>query len=72
MLRYIPVPNNYESDALGEYISFDIHIINEDNDILLSISDVSTNENLVSDLCNLCNAGQLDPIHIYDVIEDTI
>ncbi len=72
MLRYIPVQKKFKSDELGEYISFDIKIINENNDILLSVPDVSTDGKLVSDLCSLCTAGKLDPIHIYDVIEDNI
>lgn len=34
------------------------------------IVDISTNRDRVSLLINLCNKLNLDPIHIYDVIED--
>ena len=35
-----------------------------------ALVDISTNRARVSLLVNLCNELDLDPIHIYDVIED--
>ena len=38
----------------------------------LSIEDISTDESFVSNLVNLCNHFQVDPIHLFDVVEDAI
>ena len=60
---------------IGSYISFGIIVLIENNkqkDELFRISDVSVNKALVEKLSILCTKEQLDPVHIYDVIEDNI
>lgn len=44
----------------------------EDNERkeVLKISDVSADKSRVEELVDLCNKEQLEPVHIYDVIED--
>lgn len=36
------------------------------------VSDISCNREFVSNLAEKCSVGQLDPIHIYDVVIDAI
>ena len=54
--------------------SFNLSYIDEmeDNERkeVLRISDVSADKSKVEELVDLCNKEQLEPVHIYDVIED--
>lgn len=38
----------------------------------LSIEDISTDKDFVDNLVNLCNRFQVDPIHLFDVVEDAV
>ena len=68
---YIPVKESLFSQELGSYCSFGMEVI--ENGVLHSkISDVSTDENFVAALARKCTAGELDPVHLPDVIEDSL
>ncbi len=55
------------------YTSFGIVITStQDNSVIERIKDISTSEAKITKLVNLCNELSLEPIHIYDVIEDFI
>lgn len=72
MFRYIPFKEELHSDELGFYTSFGINIIDSSNNLIASISDISINESFVSALCDRYTLYQLDPIHFFDVIEDSL
>lgn len=72
MFQYVPFEESLQSDELGSYISFGIKAVDSSNRITTSVSDVSTDEAFVEDLCNRCTLQQLNPIHLLDVIEDNI
>lgn len=72
MFQYVPFEESLQSDELGSYISFGIKAVDSSNRITTSVSDVSTDEAFVADLCNRCTLQQLNPIHLLDVIEDNI
>lgn len=72
MYRYVPFKEKLHSDELGTYISFGIKVFDSLNCLITSVSDVSTNEAFVQDLCEKCTLHQLHPIHLLDVIEDNL
>lgn len=72
MFRYVPFKEELHSDELGFYISFGINIIDSSNNLITSISDISINESFVSELCDRYTLYQLDPIHLFEVIEDSL
>lgn len=44
--------------------------MDDQNNILLSVSDVFRKYSFAKEVCCKFTAGQLDPIHFYEVIED--
>lgn len=72
MFRYIPFEETLYSDEFGSYISFGIKAVDDLNNSIISVSDVSTNESAVTDLCRHCTLYQLHPIHLLDIIDDFI
>lgn len=68
---YIPVKEDLFSRELGHYISFGIEAL-EHGSLCRRISDISTDEDFVAALARKCTSGQLDPIHLLDVIEDSL
>lgn len=70
-MRYSAKREVINSEEFGEYITYGIQIYN-DGELIREISDVSTSERKVADLCECCNRLKLDPIHIDDVIEDIL
>ena len=75
MLIYQVVKEKLYNQDIGRYISYGITIYDYTNcnyHKLKTISDISTNEELVTKLAAMCTRGQLSPIHFMDVIEDFI
>lgn len=75
MYLYQTYEERLKHPDIGSYISFGIIVLTENNKQkkeLFRISDVSVNKALVEKLSILCTKEQLDPVHIYDVIEDSI
>jgi len=68
---YIPVKESLFSRELGSYCSFGMEVM-ENGALHSQISDVSTDENFVAELANHCTEGQLDPVHLPDVMEDSL
>lgn len=53
------------------YIGFGILITSiTDNEVIAKLEDVTTSKYELCTLVQLCNDLSLDPIHIYDVVED--
>lgn len=72
MIHYVPIKQRLYSDELGSYLSYGIAARDDENQTVLSVSDVSPDEQFVAGLCDRCNRYLLDPIHLFDVISDSI
>ena len=73
MFLYQKFKENLSSPYIGKYVSFGIvvfYILYKQKTELLRISDISVDEEKVENISELCTQEQLDPIHIYDIIED--
>lgn len=68
---YIPVKESLCSQELGRCFSFGIEV-QEQGLPCLKVADISTDESFVAKLARRCTSGQLDPIHLFDVIEDSL
>jgi len=71
MYNYIAVEEQLEHPDIGTYTSYGIKAMRENEDIAF-ISDVSVNKAFVEALARCCTDLQLDPIHLFDVVEDVI
>ena len=72
MPRYFPIKEHLFSEEVGSYISYGIMVRDERNRPIMSVSDVSPNEQFVAGLCDRCNQYRLDPVHLSDVIYDLL
>lgn len=70
MFRYIPFRERLYSDEHRRYTGFGITIMDDQNNILLTVSDVFRKYSFAKKVCYKFTVGQLDPIHFYEVIED--
>lgn len=68
-IRYVEFEETLWSEEVGFYIGYGIKVV-ENGKEMLKISDVSTDKDAVKALAEKCNKGCLDPIHLFDVIED--
>ena len=68
---YIPVKEDLFSQELGHYFSYGIEMVKK-GVLYHKISDISTDKNFVADLAQRCTLGQVDPIHLFDIIEDSL
>lgn len=69
---FVEVLKNEDS---GAYTSYGIVVCSMENNQrkeVLRVSDVSTKKERIENLIDLCNKEQLEPVHIYDVIEDCL
>ncbi len=60
---------------IGSYTGFGIIVlfVSEDSEEeLFRVSDISVDKSVVDNMSELYTQVQLEPIHIYDVIEDTV
>ena len=67
--RYLPQSQKLKNDEGEEYTAYGIKVLSGEKEIT-AISDLSANYEEIRLLCNSCTENGLDPIHIYDVIED--
>lgn len=70
MLRYIPFRERLYSDENKRYTAFGITIMDDQNNILLTVSDVFRKYSFAKKVCYKFTVGQLDLIHLYEVIDD--
>lgn len=59
---------NLSNEETGSYISYGIRTVDGKH----SISDVSTNETVATEIVRKLNKGNVSPIHMKDVIEDEL
>ena len=75
MYKYLTFKERVTTPGIGTYISYGIKclkITRHSVYCIISVSDVSTKPELVKDIVKRCNRGKLSPIHLLDVIEDSI
>ena len=72
LVRYETVEEYLFSEELGHYKTFGIRGTDASGKEVTFCSDVSANEALAHDICEKCNLFQLSPMHILDVILDSI
>ena len=71
MYQYLVVEETLFHNDIGTYVSYGIIALTEDKEIV-RISDISTNKTMVESMAKSYNDLQLNPIHLYDVIEDAL
>ena len=72
MIRYLPFEEERYHVDIGPYVTYGIAAVDERGNVVRSISDVSTDKAYCASLCKKCTINRLDPIHLYDVVEDSI
>ena len=75
MYQYLPIEEQLFSADLGDYHSFGIvafKICGGKRQQEAFASDVSTDRDFVEELAERCTAAQLDPIHLKDIVLDSI
>ena len=75
MFRYLPIEEQLSAPDLGRYRSFGIaafQVLGGRWEKRAFASDVSTDEAFVTRLAQRCTQAQLDPVHLRDVVMDTI
>lgn len=65
MSRYSCFRERKHDDEYGYYVTYGILLDGE-----VAVSDLCLDGRRVRDLVDLCNEGDLDPIHLPDVVED--
>ncbi len=69
---FVEVLKDEESMAYTAYGIVVCSVENNEGKEVLRIPDVSADKSKVEELVELCNKEQLEPVHIYDVIEDCL
>ena len=72
MIRYLPFEEERYHADIGPYVSYGIAAKDEHGNVVRSVYDVSTDKAFVASLCKRCTKNRLDPIHLRDVVEDSI
>ena len=72
MIRYQPFTEERRDADLGVYVTFGIRAVDERGNVVKTVPDVSTNRSFVTSLCERCTMHGLAPIHLRDVVEDSI
>lgn len=75
MFRYLPFENESHSPCIGSYCTFGLRVLLSQNGIekeVMLLPDISTDFSFVLRLAELFTRKQLDPIHLLDVLEDSL
>lgn len=72
MWKYIPCQSRVEIEDAGLCTSYGIQVLDEAGNEVVRYADVSSDEATVVALCARCNAAELSPIHLPEVIEDVL
>lgn len=65
MSRYSCFKERINDPELGNYTTYGIRLR-----ITITVSDLSLDRKRVKHLVKLCNQGDLDPIHLPEIVED--
>ena len=75
MFLYLPIETELDSPYLGHCRTFGLRVLRAENDQekeVMLLPDISTDFSFVLRLAELFTRKQLDPIHLLDVIEDSL
>ena len=72
LIQYLSVEQVLFSAEVGEYTTYGISVLDDREDEIVFISDVSLDESKVQNLCKQCTYGGLSVNQLCDVIEDLI
>ena len=72
MFHYVPTKQNLTSKEIGTYTTYGVTVQDDESRTILSVSDVSPDREFVIGLCDRCNRFQLDPVHLFDAIYDSL
>lgn len=75
MFRYLPFENDMDSPYIGLYHAFGLRVLLSQNGLeeeVMLLPDISTDFSFVLHLAAVLTRKQLDPIHLLDVIEDSL
>lgn len=75
MFRYLPFESEMHSLCTGSYRTFGLRVLLSQNRIeeeIMRLPDISTDFSFVLRLAELFTRKQLDPIHLLDVLEDSL
>lgn len=70
-MTYKVISETLLSEILGSYETFGTAVFDSSNNQVMKISDISTDCDKVLDIAKKCNDGNLDEIHLLNVIEDS-
>ncbi len=68
---YVITEDAYLCDG-HKFVSYGISVLSNEFNHIQSIHRISENYASISNLVELCNSLQLDPIHLYDVVDDFV
>ncbi|MDO5603325.1 MAG: hypothetical protein Q4G07_11225 [Oscillospiraceae bacterium] len=69
MEKYIVTKEKFEYPDIGSYESYGIKRMNGSN---LTLQDISADQAFVSHLAHEMNEGEVDDIHMFDIVIDAI
>ncbi len=72
MYRYQLFEEEQHTPETGRYRTYGICVLNEAEETVMLLSDISTDFQTVSDLADRCTRGELAPEHLRDVALNTI
>lgn len=73
MLRYLSFESTFDSPDLGSHRAYGLRVLSMQDGQpveLARVPDLSTDSALVERLAELLTMGQLDPLHLPEVVED--
>ena len=71
--RYAAVRQVRRLEDVGRYVTYGLFAYRKQSGVwrvVAGISDVSTERQAVRRLARVCTEGNLDPVHLFDVVED--
>jgi len=71
MFRYLPIENEVYSPYIGQYHTFGLLVLQEDEELMI-LPDVSTDFDFTLRLASLFTRKQLNPLHLLDALEDIL
>ena len=73
MLRYKCIEGDFYLPDVGAYHSYGLKIVDTDSEAVIEeVPDVSVNLDFVQKLAEEFTNAQLDPVHLLDVLMDTL
>ncbi len=75
MVRYYYVEEKLHNSSIGNYTAYAISAYKEENNIKIRIayiSDVFLNKSDAKQFTHICNTMNVDPVHLPDLIEESL